>query len=226
MALGLDEVESKKALRQTGGDVERAVDLIFSRSQPESPVPPPPPLESPTQVLPLRSLKQALSSSARPSRAAPPQISRERSAPAVGRPLRGSPHSPAIGRPSHASPPGPAIRKQYEGGPLNHASTRVDRTESTGDAVKLLPPPPFVRGKVDFKVEGFVDCRDKYGMWLQAEIIAANETHVRIHFIDWDEKWDEDIPKSHEHRFAPFRKCSMQGLYMSKEHAFLCIGCI
>jgi len=76
-----------------------------------------------------------------------------------------------------------------------------------------LPPPPFSvhEENVELQPGCFVDCRDKYGMWLEAEVLQRKGDKVKIHFCGWDHKWDEVMTTLDPTLFAPFHRLSVHG---------------
>eukprot|EP00467_Chlorarachnion_reptans_P021578 CAMPEP_0114499760 /NCGR_PEP_ID=MMETSP0109-20121206/7595_1 /TAXON_ID=29199 /ORGANISM="Chlorarachnion reptans, Strain CCCM449" /LENGTH=1303 /DNA_ID=CAMNT_0001677361 /DNA_START=136 /DNA_END=4047 /DNA_ORIENTATION=+ len=58
-----------------------------------------------------------------------------------------------------------------------------------------------------------VDCRDEFGMWLEASIIRveAAEKYVHVHYNKWGKQWDQWISTRDEigrHCFGNFQTCS------------------
>ena len=78
----------------------------------------------------------------------------------------------------------------------------------------------------------YLDVRDTVGRWLEAQVVgivkdAATNTvvQVRVHYLQWDEKWDENlsIPKDLA-RMAEFRLLSA-GIKSSKVHEGMKVHC-
>jgi len=58
-------------------------------------------------------------------------------------------------------------------------------------------------------VDSLVDVRDSFGQWLEAEILKREDTRLLIHFLRWDEKWDEWLDQRVDaHRLTPFHSFS------------------
>mmetsp|Transcript_13987 Transcript_13987/g.19412 ORF Transcript_13987/g.19412 Transcript_13987/m.19412 type:complete len:545 (-) Transcript_13987:156-1790(-) len=97
---------------------------------------------------------------------------------------------------------------------VNKAPSPSSRSTATtrSTSPKYLPPPPFDFSEdVEMEKGNFLDCRDAYGMWLEAEIVQVRRQEVLIHYCQWDSKWDEWVPKEDRFRFAPFHKLSLHG---------------
>lgn len=61
----------------------------------------------------------------------------------------------------------------------------------------------------EFKVGDVVDAKDAQGNWYQAHLLKIDGDRVRVHYENWDSKWDEWISKTKESdRFAPAGKYS------------------
>lgn len=48
-----------------------------------------------------------------------------------------------------------------------------------------------------------IEARDTAGDWLEAVVTEANSTHVRVHFLNWHQKFDEDLPRN-SNRIRPY----------------------
>lgn len=60
----------------------------------------------------------------------------------------------------------------------------------------------------------FVDVRDSFGKWLPAEILSVKDHKLRIHYVNWDSKWDAWVDLNvaeNLSRIAPFRSLSGSG---------------
>eukprot|EP00466_Bigelowiella_natans_P017348 jgi/Bigna1/83550/fgenesh1_pg.110_\ len=97
--------------------------------------------------------------------------------------------------------------------PSNKKSPRKKSPARTKKKSRYLPPPPFaaLEEDVEFEKGNFLDCRDKYGMWLEAEVVKLRNDEVLIHYNNWDSKWDEWIPLKDKDKFAPFHRLSVHG---------------
>jgi hypothetical protein len=50
---------------------------------------------------------------------------------------------------------------------------------------------------------GLVDCLDTERKWLVARVIGADESRLHIHYLGWEVKWDEWLPRR-DPRIAPY----------------------
>ena len=50
-------------------------------------------------------------------------------------------------------------------------------------------------GQGGLRLNHRIEVRDTMGQWIEAEVIAVYPQAVRIHYHNWDAKWDEDLPK-------------------------------
>ena len=48
----------------------------------------------------------------------------------------------------------------------------------------------------NLKIGDKIEVEDPYRKWYEAEIIESDDTYFKIHYIDWDSKWDEKIFKT------------------------------
>ena len=58
----------------------------------------------------------------------------------------------------------------------------------------------------------FVDVCDTFGVWMEAQILEITNTHIQVHFLLWDSRWDECISLHDTHRIAPLRKKTFNGV--------------
>ena len=49
----------------------------------------------------------------------------------------------------------------------------------------------------------FIDAKDSYRHWFKAKIIDKTENAIRVHFLGWEGKFDEDINQHQMDRTAP-----------------------
>jgi len=84
-------------------------------------------------------------------------------------------------------------------------STRRVKSLSPPDLLTHLEPLP-----TDSLVSGTqVDCRDRFGMWLPAEIHSRDDSRIVVHFPGWDKEWNESIfLHDCKYRLAKFRSLS------------------
>jgi hypothetical protein len=83
-----------------------------------------------------------------------------------------------------------------------------------------IPPLARKKSSLTLEVGGFVDCRDKFGKWCEAEILDINNSRVLVHYLAWASKWDETINIDTEmFRFTNFHSHSPQA---SPEETKLC----
>ena len=57
------------------------------------------------------------------------------------------------------------------------------------------------------KDEVYIDCKDTLGSWCVAQITNTQKDKIRIHYIGWSLKYDEDLSKN-SNKIGPFRRFS------------------
>jgi OTU domain-containing protein 5 len=69
---------------------------------------------------------------------------------------------------------------------------------------RLAPPgtQTYAEGGV-LAVGQRVEARDTVGSWLEAVVSEAHPSHVRVHFLNWHTKFDEDMPRGSS-RIRPY----------------------
>uniref|UniRef100_A0A7S3ZB30 MATH domain-containing protein n=1 Tax=Lotharella globosa TaxID=91324 RepID=A0A7S3ZB30_9EUKA len=150
--------------------------------------------------------------------------------PLGGRPRKQSKHRPYKARsltapptnpaqPTHPAvlPPGPAPGESWPvpAPDLNpHLTTLVGRSDFVNDN-EVIVVPAADRPRVNLKLRAGlrVDCRDEFGMWLEASIIKVlpKQECVHVHYNKWGNKWDQWISTKDEigrHCFGHFQTCS------------------
>eukprot|EP01084_Bolivina_argentea_P051984 95533_1 len=68
---------------------------------------------------------------------------------------------------------------------------------------------PAPLGEVELNIETKCDCLDSTDKWYEATIVDMNEYLVRIHYVEWDSKYDEWINKD-SYRIAPLHTMTTQ----------------
>jgi DNA-binding beta-propeller fold protein YncE len=60
------------------------------------------------------------------------------------------------------------------------------------------------RASETLKVGDLVDAIDKENIWYESYVVSITPAYVRVHFMGWGSKWDDDIPEKDIHkRIAP-----------------------
>jgi len=78
----------------------------------------------------------------------------------------------------------------------------------------IVPAADRPRGTIKLRAGLKVDCRDKYGMWLEATILRVQpqKSLVHVHFNKWGDNWDQEISVEEggigRHFFGNFQTCS------------------
>jgi hypothetical protein len=54
----------------------------------------------------------------------------------------------------------------------------------------------------DFQVGDLIDCRDTVNKWLPSIVRVVKDGKIRVHYLNWDEKWDDWLPVDSD-RLAP-----------------------
>eukprot|EP00808_Paulinella_micropora_P010775 g2110.t1 len=79
------------------------------------------------------------------------------------------------------------------------------RQQQESDPKDWLPPTPYKFSQLNFQEGSFLDVRDEVDKWVAGEVLRKNGDEVRIRFVGWDSKWDENINiVTEKSRFAPF----------------------
>ena len=88
------------------------------------------------------------------------------------------------------------------------------------------------------RVGDLLDVRDKEGRWQAAQVVAETDSSLTVHWLQWDERWDEQLPRdseridsfqSHRHR-SPAEQSSVSGQLFDDDygpplHAGDVVGC-
>ncbi len=97
---------------------------------------------------------------------------------------------------------------------INRESKEAQRLEALYKA-PAPEVPEYANGARMPSIEprGFVDCRDRFGKWCEAEILSHSPaaSKIRVHYVQWASKWDEDIDiKQEPFRLSNFHSYSPQ----------------
>eukprot|EP00475_Leptophrys_vorax_P032356 TRINITY_DN4980_c0_g1_i3.p1 TRINITY_DN4980_c0_g1~~TRINITY_DN4980_c0_g1_i3.p1 ORF type:complete len:341 (+),score=69.65 TRINITY_DN4980_c0_g1_i3:29-1051(+) len=76
---------------------------------------------------------------------------------------------------------------------MKRRSSSPQAAPPTTEAKPRFSPPPCE--PFSWKVGDMVDVMDKNNKWYQCQVTATQGHQVRIHYIGWNEKWDEWIPR-------------------------------
>jgi hypothetical protein len=78
----------------------------------------------------------------------------------------------------------------------------------------------------ELKIGDLIDARDIHENWYVATVVNISETHIKIHFNNWDIKYDENINKS-ENRIAKYGTFTEKNEHIvsTKEKQCTCVSC-
>jgi hypothetical protein len=123
--------------------------------------------------------------------------------------------------PHHVAPAIPTHAKDNQhANPSHHHHQQQPQQSHTSSAANAAPMPTEI--SIEFtaglKVGDFCDCYDTDRVWRLAEIVGTQAAAVKVHYIGWQDKWDEWIDRASPRVQPPRTKAEGYTGPPGKEH--------